>query len=155
MPLPAWTTSTLEQTPGWRYHRHMTIQAERSLALSLFAESEAMTSAAALFHSLGDSSRLVILQHLQLGEHRVVDLMKHLGLSQSTVSKHLACLKDTDMVVSRAEGRASMYSLKHPESVVAILSAAEKMLALTGDAVRLCPQHHQHGGAGGSGPGIE
>ena len=73
----------------------------------------------------------------------VVDLVKHLGLSQSTVSKHLACLKDTGMVVSRAEGRASMYSLAHPDAVVAILAAAEKMLALTGDAVRLCPQHHQ------------
>ena len=87
-------------------------------------------------------SRLVILQHLQLGEHRVVDLVKHLGLSQSTVSKHLACLKDTGMVVSRAEGRASMYSLAYPDAVVAILAAAEKMLALTGDAVRLCPMHH-------------
>ena len=120
----------------------MTMQTERSQELSLIAESEAMESAAALFHSFGDPSRLVILQHLQLGEHRVVDLVKHLGLSQSTVSKHLACLKDTGMVASRAEGRASMYSLTHPEVVVEILAAAEKMLALTGDAVRLCPMHH-------------
>ena len=120
----------------------MTMQAERSQELPTVAEAEALTSAAALFHSLGDPSRLVILQHLQLGEHRVVDLVKHLGLSQSTVSKHLACLKDTGMVVSRAEGRASMYSLAHPDAVVAILAAAEKMLALTGDAVRLCPMHH-------------
>lgn len=109
------------------------------------AEADAMAAAAALFHSFGDPSRLVILQHLQLGEHRVVDLIKHLGLSQSTVSKHLACLKDTGMVASRAVGRASMYSLRHPEAVVDILSAAEKMLALTGDAVRLCPEHHEGG----------
>lgn len=120
----------------------MTMQAERSQELPTIAEAEALTSAAALFHSLGDPSRLVILQHLQLGKHRVVDLVKHLGLSQSTVSKHLACLKDTGMVVSRAEGRASMYSLAHTDAVVAILAAAEKMLALTGDAVRLCPMHH-------------
>ena len=120
----------------------MTIQTEQSQEFSTIAEAEALTSAAALFHSFGDPSRLVILQHLQLGEHRVVDLVKHLGLSQSTVSKHLACLKDTGMVVSRAEGRASMYSLAHPDAVVAILAAAEKMLALTGDAVRLCPMHH-------------
>ena len=120
----------------------MTIQTEQSQEFSTIAEAEALTSAAALFHSFGDPSRLVILQHLQLGEHRVVDLVKHLGLSQSTVSKHLACLKDTGMVVSRAEGRASMYSLAYPDAVVAILAAAEKMLALTGDAVRLCPMHH-------------
>lgn len=118
------------------------MQAEGSQELPLIAESEAMISAAALFRSLGDPSRLVILQHLQLGEHRVVDLVKHLGLSQSTVSKHLACLKDTGMVISRAEGRASMYSLAQPETVIAILAAAEKMLALTGDAVCLCPMHH-------------
>lgn len=107
----------------------------------------ALTPAAHLFQSFSDPSRLVILQHLQLGEHRVVDLVKHLGLSQSTVSKHLACLKDTGMVVSRAVGRASMYSLAHPDAVVAILAAAEKMLALTGDAVRLCPMHHDGIGA--------
>lgn len=105
------------------------------------AESEAVMPAASLFHSFSDPSRLVILQHLQLGEHRVVDLVKHLKLSQSTVSKHLACLKDTDMVTSRAEGRASVYSLKHPEALVDLFSAAERMLALTGDAVTLCPIH--------------
>lgn len=118
------------------------MQAPAVQSMPLIAESEAMVAAAALFHSFGDPSRLVILQHLQLGEHRVVDLIRHLGLSQSTVSKHLACLKDTGMVVARAEGRASFYSLKHPEAVVGILSAAEKMLALTGDAVKLCPLHH-------------
>lgn len=120
----------------------MTMQVERTHALPTIAEAEALASAAALFHSFGDSSRLAILQHLQLGEHRVVDLVKHLGLSQSTVSKHLACLKDTGMVASRPQGRASMYSLTHPDAVVMILAAAEKMLALTGDAVRLCPMHH-------------
>lgn len=104
-------------------------------------EVDAVVPAASLFHSFSDPSRLVILQHLQLGEHRVVDLVKHLGLSQSTVSKHLACLKETDMVTSRAEGRASVYSLKHPEELVELLSVAEKILALTGDAVTLCPVH--------------
>lgn len=105
------------------------------------AEVDALVPVASLFHSFSDPNRLVILQHLQLGEHRVVDLVKHLGLSQSTVSKHLTCLKDADMVTSRPEGRASVYSLKHPDALVELLSAAEKMLALTGDAVTLCPIH--------------
>ncbi|GAB2525014.1 MAG TPA: transcriptional regulator [Microbacterium sp.] len=105
------------------------------------AEADAVIPAASLFHSFSDPSRLVILQHLQLGEHRVVDLVKHLGLSQSTVSKHLACLKDAGMVESRPEGRASVYSLNNPEALVDLLSAAERLLALTGDAVTLCPLH--------------
>ncbi|MGY5766035.1 ArsR/SmtB family transcription factor [Brachybacterium sp. DNPG3] len=95
-----------------------------------------MTVVASLFHSVSDPSRLVILRHLRLGEHRVVDLTEHLGLAQSTVSKHLASLKETGLVVSRPEGRASVYSLKHPEALRTLFAAAETLLALTGDAVR-------------------
>ena len=57
-----------------------------------------LAAAACLFHGFSDRSRLVILQHLLLGEHRVVELTEHLGLAQSTVSKHLACLKDCGLV---------------------------------------------------------
>lgn len=102
-------------------------------------ESAALTAAACLFHGLSDPSRLAIVRHLALGEHRVVDLTRHLGLAQSTVSKHLACLRDCALVSSRPEGRASMWSLKHPDTVTELLSAAERLLALTGDAVTLCP----------------
>jgi len=99
----------------------------------------ALTAAACLFHGFSDASRLAILHHLALGEHRVVDLTAHLGLAQSTVSKHLACLRDCGLVTSRAEGRASVFSLTHPEALLDLLGAAEQVLALTGDAVVLCP----------------
>lgn len=102
---------------------------------------EAMVPAADLFHSLGDPNRLIILHHLQLGEHRVVDLTAHLGLSQSTVSKHLIVLRDAGVVAVRPQGRASVYSLAHPETLVELLSAAERFLGLTGGAVTLCPLH--------------
>ena len=72
-------------------------------------EAAALSVAACLFHGFSDPSRLAILQHLALGEHRVVDLTGHLGLAQSTVSKHLACLRDCGLVQSRPEGRASMF----------------------------------------------
>ena len=93
-----------------------------------------------MFRSLGDPARLAILQQLALGEQRVVDLMAHLGLAQSTVSAHLACLRDCGLVTSRPEGRASMFSLAHSE-LFALLSAAEGLLAATGDAVALCPTY--------------
>jgi DNA-binding transcriptional ArsR family regulator len=101
-------------------------------------EAEGLTAAACLFHGFSDRSRLAIVQHLLLGEHRVVDLTRHVGLAQSTVSKHLACLLDCGIVAVRAEGRASVYSLAHPEATLALLSSAEKLLELTGDAVTLC-----------------
>ncbi|MFW6600356.1 ArsR/SmtB family transcription factor [Propionibacteriaceae bacterium Y2011] len=91
-----------------------------------------------MFKSLGDPTRLAIVQHLALGEHRVVDLTDHLGLAQSTVSAHLACLRDCDLVTSRPVGRASMWSLRHPE-LLDLLGAAERLLEVTGDAVTLCP----------------
>ncbi len=103
------------------------------------AERTALTAAACLFHGLSDPSRLAIVRHLAVGEHRVVDLTYHLGLAQSTVSKHLACLKDCGLVASRPHGRASMWSLNHTDTVMELLSAAERLLALTGDAVTLCP----------------
>lgn len=105
-------------------------------------ELAALGAAACMFRSLGDPARLAIIQHLALGEHRVVDLTAHLGLAQSTVSSHLACLRDCGLVTSRPQGRASMFSLAQPELLV-LLSSAEKLLAATGDAVVLCPTSGQ------------
>jgi len=100
-----------------------------------------LNAAACLFHGFSDPSRLAILRHLALGEHRVADLTAHIGLAQSTVSKHLACLRDCGLVTSRPEGRASMFSLTHPQALYDLFAAAEQLLALTGDAVTLCANY--------------
>lgn len=103
-------------------------------------ERAAADAAACLMRGFADPSRLAILTHLLLGEHRVVDLTRHLGLAQSTVSQHLACLRDCGLVTSRTVGRASAYSLTHPDAVRDLLRAAEVLLARTADAVVLCPR---------------
>lgn len=54
--------------------------------------------AAALFRSLGDPTRLAIVRQLAAGPARVVDLVEAVGLAQSTVSKHLAWLRDCGLV---------------------------------------------------------
>jgi DNA-binding transcriptional ArsR family regulator len=89
---------------------------------------------AVLFRSLADPARLAILQRLSLGEARVVDLTRELGLAQSTVSKHLACLRDCRLIDFRPEGRQSYY------------------FVATGEAVSLCPAHEPD--AADSGPGV-
>lgn len=104
-------------------------------------EPVALSVAACLFNGFSDASRLAIVRHLALGEHRVVELTQHLGLAQSTVSKHLACLRDCGLVQSRPQGRASLFSLTHSEATLDLLSAAERLLGLTGDAVALCPNY--------------
>ncbi|WP_425308283.1 ArsR/SmtB family transcription factor [Ammonicoccus fulvus] len=113
------------------------------LAEEADASAEAGPAAAVdLFRSLADPARLTILRHLSLGEHRVVDLTAHLGLAQSTTSAHLACLRDCGLVASRTVGRASMYSLAVEGELMGLLAAAERLLAVTGDAVTLCPSNH-------------
>jgi DNA-binding transcriptional ArsR family regulator len=102
-------------------------------------EAAALSTAAALFRSLGDPARLAIVRHLALGEHRVVDLTAHLGLAQSTVSGHLDCLRCCGVATSRPQGRASLWSLTAAAAVLGVLGAAERLLAATGDAVALCP----------------
>ena len=104
-------------------------------------EATALSAAACMFRSLGDPARLAILRHLALGEHKVVDLTTHLGLAQSTVSAHLACLRDCGLLTFRPQGRASMWSLVNAPVLLDVLAAAERLLAVTGDAVALCPTY--------------
>lgn len=117
-----------------RYHRLV------PMIKSDVETSDDVTAAVCLFRSLADPARLAILRHLALGEHRVVELTAHLGLAQSTVSAHLACLRDCGLVSSRPQGRASVFALTRPE-LFDLFVAAEAVLAATGDPVALCPNY--------------
>jgi DNA-binding transcriptional ArsR family regulator len=97
-----------------------------------------LAPAVALFRSLADPVRLAIVRRLSGGEARVVDLTRELGLAQSTVSKHLACLRDCRLVGYRAQGRQSFYSIARPE-LLDLLRSAEHLLTATGEAVALYP----------------
>lgn len=96
--------------------------------------------AAALFHGFSDRTRLSVLLSLLEGEKRVVDLVEEVGGSQSNISGHLACLKECGLVTDRPEGRQTFYRVASKE-VVGVLRAAEKLLAVNGDAVELCPNY--------------
>src|SRR5260370_3648685 len=96
----------------------------------------ALMPAAALFRSLADPARLATIRHLAAGEARVVDLTGELGLAQSTVSAHLAGLRDCGLIDARPPGRASGSSCPHP-ALPALLPAAPAVLPATHTA--LCP----------------
>lgn len=106
----------------------------------LLQNSAGAAAAEALFHSLSDRTRLQLVQRLAGGEARVTDLVGELGLPQSTVSKHLACLRECGLVAGRPEGRQVFYSLARPE-LFELLKVAETLLAATGYAVTLCPTY--------------
>ena len=59
--------------------------------------------------ALAHPSRLMILDALQQQELCVCELTELVGADQSTVSKHLAVLKNTGLVEDRKEGSMSVY----------------------------------------------
>ena len=103
-----------------------------------------LAPAAALFRALRplerDPTRLAILRRLAIGEARVGELVEEVGLAQSTVSKHLACLKECGLVDSEPVGRASVFRLSQP-ALIDLLASAETVLQSTGQAVALCPAY--------------
>ncbi|MBN6038292.1 helix-turn-helix transcriptional regulator [Amycolatopsis sp. 195334CR] len=101
---------------------------------------DSLDPAVALFHSLSDGTRLAIVQRLARGEARVSDLVGELGLAQSTVSAHVACLRDCALVEGRPQGRQVFYRLARPE-LMDLLASAETLLSATGNAVALCPNY--------------
>lgn len=98
---------------------------------------------AALFHALAEPTRLALLEHLGGGEHRVRDLVEHMHLAQSTVSKHLACLRDCGLVQVRVEGRASWFSLADPARLTDLIESAAALLSASGVSLSL-RDHQDH-----------
>jgi DNA-binding transcriptional ArsR family regulator len=63
------------------------------------------------FKAFGDPSRLKILQLLSSKEMTVGEIVRAVGLSQPTVSRHLAILREAEIVTDRREGQRVYYSL--------------------------------------------
>lgn len=58
--------------------------------------------------------RLLMLCRMDEGEVSVNELVELSGLSQSSVSQHLALLREEDVVTVRGEAQVRYYSLKDP-----------------------------------------
>ena len=101
-------------------------------------DAQATAVYAHLFQAMSEPSRLAVLQHLAYGPHRVYELVEHLGLSQSAVSKHLKFLLECDLVTLAPQGRASWYSLAQPQLLADVINAAGALLQATGRSEQLC-----------------
>lgn len=62
--------------------------------------------------ALAHSSRLIMLDALRESELTVGELTRIVGADQSTVSKHLAILRDVGFIKLRREGTQSYYAVK-------------------------------------------
>jgi len=79
------------------------------------------------FKGFADYSRLQIIYALMDGEKSVGDLVESTGLSQSGISNHLKCLKETDLLIDRQESKYVYYSIKD-DRVCQIIAVAEGMM---------------------------
>lgn len=61
------------------------------------------------FRVLGDPTRLRLIEALLEGERTVSELVELLGVPQSRVSNHLACLRWCRLVESERRGRTVVY----------------------------------------------
>lgn len=73
-----------------------------------------MKKTAQLFKALSDETRLRILALLGSGELCVCDLVAILELPQSTVSRHLAYLRNAGLVIDRRQGVWMYYRFTQP-----------------------------------------
>ncbi len=76
-----------------------------------------MKNQARLFKALSDETRLRILALLLAGELCVCDLMAVLEAPQSTVSRHLAYLRNAGLVDDRRQGVWIYYRLAQGEAL--------------------------------------
>jgi DNA-binding transcriptional ArsR family regulator len=82
----------------------------RSARQALSPEREILSLAEA-FRTLGDPTRVKILQALSVEELCVCDLAKLLGISESATSHQLRVLRSQKLVRFRKEGKMAFYSL--------------------------------------------
>ena len=74
------------------------------------------------FKSLGDPTRVRILQALSHEERKVGELAQELAVSQSALSHQLRILRAQRMVTFRKEGKNAFYRLKD-DSIMDVMKA--------------------------------
>ena len=68
-----------------------------------------------IFKALGSETRLKIIKTLMIKEHNVTDLTKISGRDQTTVSRHLANLRQAKLITQRKIGRSVIYTISNSE----------------------------------------
>ena len=82
---------------------------------------------ARIIKAMGHATRLFIVHRLEKGEKCVGDLQAEVGADISTVSRHLAILRETGIITARKEGNQVFYNLQCP-CVLSFFSCVETVL---------------------------
>lgn len=95
-----------------------------------------------VFRGLADSSRLSVLESLVAGARCVSDIVALTGLSQPSVSNHLACLRECGLVEREQRGRFAYYSLADP-GVRVVLREVERLVGCAASRIDACPNYSE------------
>ncbi len=108
--------------------------------LPFLLDTNELAAKAKLFRSLGDGSRLKILESLRDAPHTVSEIVEITGLSQPNVSNHLRCLRDCGLATAERKGRHVIYRLSD-DRVAELLTLAESLLADVARGVYQCTRY--------------
>lgn len=64
-----------------------------------------------ILRALADPTRCKILELLREGSRSVSELAQHFSMSRPAISKHLAILRDAELVASKRQGRQQIHEL--------------------------------------------
>jgi DNA-binding transcriptional ArsR family regulator len=95
-----------------------------------------LTTRARFFRGLADPARLAILDALRVGEQTAGQVAATAGLTPSTGSRHLACLRECGLLETRQDWRFVYYRLA--EGVAALLDANDAFLQRVAARVAAC-----------------
>lgn len=89
------------------------------------------------FKAFCDPTRIKIIEYLIENEKNVTELTDLLGISQSGVSNHLACLKWCGFVTSKKEGRTIYYNVTD-KRIKKIVELAKQVIADNAENIYVC-----------------
>jgi ArsR family transcriptional regulator len=94
-----------------------------------------MEDRARVMKALAHPSRLFIVDELSHGERCVCELTEMIGADVSTVSKHLAVLRDAGLVLDDRRGQQVFYRLRVP-CILNFFGCVEAVITETGRSTR-------------------
>jgi ArsR family transcriptional regulator, arsenate/arsenite/antimonite-responsive transcriptional repressor len=110
--------------------------------MTFYKETSLMRQLMAVLKALADENRVRALMALRPGELCVCQIIELLGLAPSTVSKHMAILKQARLVDCRKEGRWIFYRLAKCDAPL----EARKITALVSQLLADNPQAREDAG---------
>ncbi len=108
-----------------------------NIEVSMPTTSEGREVLARFFRATGDQNRLQLLDFLAGGEHSATECVQLVGLAQSRVSSHLACLVSCGLVSVRRQGRFAFYKVVDPR-VMELIRLGTEIAADNAESVAKC-----------------